>query len=823
MATKRKLSASAELATPEPPQKHPQNAPLHRSTSACHRCRVKKIKCDQKFPKCSKCEKSGNDCVGLDPLTGREVPRSYVVHLENKIQLLEAQLKQHGVDVASVSATSEASAASAASAGAGSTNSNPVSSVIPSHASLSGPKPSIAFSKLMTTAVKVNRKSSAAPDPVSQPAVLSIPAAAILPAILPPKVTALKFIHIFFAQSNSQLPVLHREEFVANHFLPIYGPFDPSEVSLASDFTGMDVERVRGDGATPWFDQYKRELEKGLDAPLPHPDTVKRISNAIVPPSRYHASLFFLNMTFAIAASVHHLQYPPTISESFRLAAFQYLDDVKASLDPLEALQAVLLQSLYATMRPTTPAVWYVLGTALRMCVDLDLHNENNTTTASNLDAFAKDKRRRLFWCTYAIDRQICFYLDRPVGIPDASIHTPFPSMLDDAFILQDGSPGDYSLASTRPSAPSYKTISLSIFRIRQIQSEVQSVLYTHADVPRQYATLDAWKAAILARLAAWRNDTPQTRHQMNCNFNLSFFTLNYNHTLLMLYNLSPKNYKLSPNDILQVCQAAKQLIACYTQLFSTKSINYTWAAVHNLFSAGTSFLYTVYNSEEVRVQHSLQEIKTITSDCLNVLTSLVDRCEAAINCCEVFQSLTTAIIKIRYNEVVQGFSTLKVTKDSLDKVNNNNIKSNLSKLVENLTQADQESQDLNPFGNVQSGPADQPSHESPTPTFEWGSGKDPSQIYGENFDLETFFKELESSTPIPLRATNDTNLNNIIVSPYSENSTGSPTIFNNSKEGKRTFELLHQTPNEMIWDQVFTASNFQLGVDPGLIVRKEG
>lgn len=83
----------------------------------------------------------------------------------------------------------------------------------------------------------------------------------------------------------------------------------------------------------------------------------------------------------------------------------------------------------------------------------------------------------------------------------------------------------------------------------------------------------------------------------MNCNFNPIFFHLNYHHTLLYIHGLGPRNYNLTMDDIRQVSISSKEVINCYTQLYLTKSINYTWAAVHNLFMAGTSYLYSLYNS----------------------------------------------------------------------------------------------------------------------------------------------------------------------------------------------------------------------------------
>ena len=55
---------------------------------------IQKVKCDQEFPQCGKCKARGVECIGVDPVTGREIPRSYIIHLEERVKQLESQLKQ---------------------------------------------------------------------------------------------------------------------------------------------------------------------------------------------------------------------------------------------------------------------------------------------------------------------------------------------------------------------------------------------------------------------------------------------------------------------------------------------------------------------------------------------------------------------------------------------------------------------------------------------------------------------------------------------------------------------------------------------------------
>ncbi|KAJ5816781.1 hypothetical protein N7447_009014 [Penicillium robsamsonii] len=82
---------SNDQTTPELP------APPFRSVSACNRCRLRKHRCDQRLPRCESCEKAQVRCVGYDPLTKQEVPRSYVAFLESRVNYLNQVLIDHGI------------------------------------------------------------------------------------------------------------------------------------------------------------------------------------------------------------------------------------------------------------------------------------------------------------------------------------------------------------------------------------------------------------------------------------------------------------------------------------------------------------------------------------------------------------------------------------------------------------------------------------------------------------------------------------------------------------------------------------------------------
>ena len=81
----------------DPPSQTATASSSFRNVSACNRCRVRKNRCDQKLPACTSCEKVGVKCTGFDPITKREIPRTYVYYLESRVSYLEDLLTAHSI------------------------------------------------------------------------------------------------------------------------------------------------------------------------------------------------------------------------------------------------------------------------------------------------------------------------------------------------------------------------------------------------------------------------------------------------------------------------------------------------------------------------------------------------------------------------------------------------------------------------------------------------------------------------------------------------------------------------------------------------------
>ncbi|CDO93208.1 unnamed protein product [Kluyveromyces dobzhanskii CBS 2104] len=672
---------------------------IYRSVAACKRCRVRKIKCDNKFPSCTKCIQAQEPCITIDPSTRREIPRSYVVYLEDKVLALKELLEKNSIDPeeadGNIPATSSDKACNIGLFEERENlrgkhklpNGNEMAGFIVNRGtsmlngivdnvrdlkdasdqfakvgivkqkmelendleelstSYLGDSSGISFAKMMFTAVKFR------PDVLPRDKKVSAGNSAHkVPKFtkkhsfkIPPKLKAESLIADYFTASNSQLPILHRELFLQKYFRPIYGSLSP-HVSWASDHSKINDSFQIPEMFNPPI--FKQTLESYLED---HPDAEKI-------PSEYHQPLFFLNIVFAIGISTKILTDDGMDHRLFKFCADQYQDSLYTSkTNRLEALQGLLLIAVYSLMRPTMPGLWYTLGSAVRLCVDLGLHAEKLN---KNYDPFLRDIRRRLFWCCYSMDRQVCAYFGRPVSIPDVNVTAMFPSALDDALITTaEDNVRDYSSPSLVNSDPTYKSVCLSMFQIRKIQSDIVQRMYApNATIPDEFLDLEDWRISILNQLDVWfQRIIPKTSLQMNCSFPLDFFALNYHYTKHILYGLSPKCPTLNNAGFIVVYESSMDIANINYKLTIEKKLNYTWVAIHNVFMCGMTYLYVIYHTKQFDNAIPVK-FEEICNKILFVLVSLFDKCSAADNCHKIFKVMSSVVLKLKMEAMGKEF-----------------------------------------------------------------------------------------------------------------------------------------------------------------------
>lgn len=511
------------------------NASSFRNVSACNRCRLRKNRCDQRLPACRSCEKAGVKCVGFDPFLGREVPRSYVYHLESRTAYLEKVLQESGVKYMSTESFAlESRPGEEVSVEAGQARTavntvldGPLESAHPpknmsdmqnaqdaeqkkldklvtnigmvyvhgaSDRRYLGTTSGISFARVVFAAVKstMSRASSergarsakgggagstAGSASLRESAFGLQTKPVFKQAPFPERELGLKLVNLYFEHTNPQLPILHRGEFMLL-FDRVYSSADyrktPREAYLLNIVFAIGAGIILDSSGKD-----SRSFAKGGKTSHDTEASQKksRFSNQQAHPEEYHAS------------AIIHL-------ESF-LGSSSSLDITDSPGGGLEELQAVLLLAGFALLRPVAPGLWYIAGVAMRLAVDLGLHHEDgeelvstedlsqsNSVAGSTRDGIAdkadpgrrqwdRDLRRRLWWTTYSIDRLVSTAVGRPNGISDQVCTTEFPTRLDDKFIARSG----FTDPAGSSPAPSAKVVAHHYFRLRLLQSEIVHVL----------------------------------------------------------------------------------------------------------------------------------------------------------------------------------------------------------------------------------------------------------------------------------------------------------------------------------------------------------
>jgi hypothetical protein len=456
-------------------------------------------------------------------------------------------------------------------------------------------------------------------------------------APFPSKELGLRLVELYFEHANPQIPILHRPEFMAM-FDRVYS--SPEESRSARESYMLNVVFAIGAGIIVGRDSENNQNSSVATPGSPRSQKRRKLADEQHQPEEYHSS------------AIVHL-------ENF-LSASSAIDRPFEINGALEELQAILLLAGFALLRPVAPGLWYIIGVAVRLAIDMGLHQEDGSavaaltagdttdsigdTTGDTADErvapspptekgkreYARDFRRRLWWCVYSLDRLVSTCVGRPFGITDEAVTTEFPSLADDRFITPAGVP-EVGIESAKPT---YKLVAYHYFRLRLLQSEILQVLqhrqaqmarerginqdnlFMHTRLPSPFlrdfdGSFRLWRQDIDRRLWEWKISAP-TQQDTGVQFNPLFLELNYWQAVIMLYRQSltvppvlAEELRSTNEDVqspsmlnieerededaifMKVAEAGQKVLKIYRQLHRIHLVNYTFLATHHLFMAG--------------------------------------------------------------------------------------------------------------------------------------------------------------------------------------------------------------------------------------------
>lgn len=302
-------------------------------------------------------------------------------------------------------------------------------------------------------------------------------------------------------------------------------------------------------------------------------------------------------------------------------------------------IEAMLLLVIYHLRSATSHGLWYMIGLAMRTCIDLGLHRKSSET---KLDSYTVQLRRRLFWTVYYLERAIALSLGRPVSISDRHIDVDLPLDVDDH--IRD--PAILVAEQSQPNTTKITNLSLfrALLRIRRIDSRIQNTIY-RADRPLQelrpkldkiYRLLEEWKTSVVVHLPS----------------DLDFAMLHYNRAVRLL--IQPFLPLLPLTDpYYHIClRASGDICQVHKKLHQTLEYGHTFLAVQTVFVSGITMLYALWaNTDKVWSVRMSNDIRA----CSTVLFVLTERAPWVKRYRDTFELLVNAAMeKLQGNEAAK-------------------------------------------------------------------------------------------------------------------------------------------------------------------------
>ncbi|KAJ4033794.1 hypothetical protein NW761_006474 [Fusarium oxysporum] len=574
-----------------------------RTLVACISCKDRKLKCDGQIPSCSNCRRSGLGCFVEDPITKRHQPRNYLETLEQRVILLEAQLKKAQPSVTNGPSPSASSQAASTSDQASTTaiderfELDDLSSMIGTLSlNAAGAEPSylgassaFAFARFMKPSIR-QAVASLPPEISSISRSQSHGHASYPPepCPLPDYQTAVKLSNAYFQNIHPQYPFLHE----------------------------------------PTFRLWETVLEDPLEA-------MSSLGYDPVP-------LYFLNMVYAIGALLKPgLGYS---AEQLYVSAMLYIDEIICN-DNLECIQAILCSAAYSLRSAKGTSHWKLGGQALRQCVNLGYHR-NQKRLRSTLNPLQRELQKRAFWSAYVMECSAAVMLGRPLSLHYQEIDAEFPLDIKES---QISSTGIYGAARSLNSEPSTMMIhAIHGFRIRALIGRIQTTLYSDSTL-RDATIRQALIEHLSDELEEWYAArplpmTPPDGGALSFFVSADWYEANYNYAVLQLYRPQITDTKTSASDgiFLKCLNTSKQTCHIFRRQYFGKPMAYTWSALHELFLAGLTYLYCLWMSPAARQVSRHDEVSNTCTDCTMVLVILAERWPEAAPFRNIFEVLAS-------------------------------------------------------------------------------------------------------------------------------------------------------------------------------------
>lgn len=299
--------------------------------------------------------------------------------------------------------------------------------------------------------------------------------------------------------------------------------------------------------------------------------------------------MFKLFMVYAIGAAMLQLteQYESTTASAYYATAMQYDSALRESLS-IAGIEGRVLMVIYELRSSSSSSLWYNIGMAMRICIDLGMHRESHYRTMKPLEA---QLRRRLFWSVYVIERHVAWSLGRPFSIAEDEIDVQIPADIDDPTSRYAGvehTMGDLSSDIAHgANIPAIRRF-IATVHLQRIMSRTHTKIYR---VDRNTSALLPELPPLLASLEEYKRGLPPLQPGDN-----DFIQMHWNNCVRAL--LQPFLSILDPEDeLIRTClHVSGQMCQLFKRSQQKGLSGYSFLLVNSVYMAGLT-MWCVYSS----------------------------------------------------------------------------------------------------------------------------------------------------------------------------------------------------------------------------------
>lgn len=380
-----------------------------------------------------------------------------------------------------------------------------------------------------------------------------------------------------------------------------------------------------------------------------HPNLSLPFGVSATPRAIYVTSLI---MAISLTTAARTQQaWANSIATGLLKEAMQHIRSV--CTNDVAGLQALLLLLEYTTMDPTAANMWLLSGFTTQACIDLGLHHEASGT--QGMDPITKDIRRRVLWCTYEMEIATSAALLRPSAFFNISIDVPFPAEVDDSSISVSGIDLD---------GYATKFASRKIWRFRQIEAEVLSVLFHGGEISPSHPSLGAWMDLIEAKINNWDqeihlsaslNTDPRKTSQWEemC----LYANIARDYVIVTLFRPTPQTKEPTCENLMKAFHAGIGVADGYWKQSNLGFGNskYVFHPCYHTFSAAIVALQALQRCKEtISATYSLDEVEIFLGCFSRLFTTIAERWPAASRCLEEFERLMAPVKREYVDHTIQ-------------------------------------------------------------------------------------------------------------------------------------------------------------------------